>query len=87
MDQEEWTETLQLPKPDWACKHEKPANMEPYAGRRIYAEAKPDRLGSGEAFQIPGLSRAFQGSQISCQAVRPLGCVGSNPWCDTVTTL
>lgn len=42
-EEEEWTETLQLPKPDWACKHEKPANMEPYAGRRIYAEAKPDR--------------------------------------------
>lgn len=61
MDQEDWTETLQLPKPDWACKHEKPANMEPYAGRRIYAEAKPDRLGLGEGFQIPGLSRAFQG--------------------------
>lgn len=42
-EEEEWTETLQLPKPDWACKHEKPANVEPYAGRRIYAEAKPDR--------------------------------------------
>lgn len=41
--QEEWTETLQLPKPDWACKHDKPETVEPYAGRRIYAEAKPDR--------------------------------------------
>eukprot|EP00913_Durusdinium_trenchii_P015816 g14864.t1 len=41
--EENWTETLQLPKPEWACKHEKPANLEPYAGRRIYAEAKPDR--------------------------------------------
>mmetsp|Transcript_1534 Transcript_1534/g.1647 ORF Transcript_1534/g.1647 Transcript_1534/m.1647 type:complete len:424 (-) Transcript_1534:98-1369(-) len=42
-DEEEWTETLQLPKPDWACKHDKPETVQPYAGRRIYAEAKPDR--------------------------------------------
>lgn len=41
--QEQWTETYQLPKPEWACKHEKPSSLEPYAGRRIYAEAKPDR--------------------------------------------
>eukprot|EP00933_Yihiella_yeosuensis_P008729 TRINITY_DN114339_c0_g1_i1.p1 TRINITY_DN114339_c0_g1~~TRINITY_DN114339_c0_g1_i1.p1 ORF type:complete len:444 (-),score=133.92 TRINITY_DN114339_c0_g1_i1:72-1403(-) len=36
-------ETLQLPKPDWACKAEKPAAVEPYTGRRVYAHAKPDR--------------------------------------------
>eukprot|EP00438_Fugacium_kawagutii_P007980 Skav221225 [mRNA] locus=scaffold2467:316786:324747:+ [translate_table: standard] len=43
-EEEEWTETLQLPKPDWACKHDKPETVQPYAGRRIYAEAKPDRF-------------------------------------------
>ncbi|CAJ1437908.1 unnamed protein product [Effrenium voratum] len=41
--EDDWTETLQLPKPEWACKHEKPERLEPYAGRRICAEAKPDR--------------------------------------------
>jgi len=40
---EEWHEELQLPRPDWACKHEKPENpSRAYAGR-VYAEARPDR--------------------------------------------
>mmetsp|Transcript_15260 Transcript_15260/g.32953 ORF Transcript_15260/g.32953 Transcript_15260/m.32953 type:complete len:422 (-) Transcript_15260:288-1553(-) len=37
------SELLQLPKPDWACKTEKPAEVQPYAGRRVYKDAKPDR--------------------------------------------
>lgn len=36
-------ETLQLPKPEWACKREKPQEVEPYTGRRVYMQAKPDR--------------------------------------------
>lgn len=35
--------SLQLPKPEWACKHDPPEEMEPYAGRRVYPMAKPDR--------------------------------------------
>ncbi|CAE7183604.1 unnamed protein product [Symbiodinium pilosum] len=40
--QEDWGEELQLPRPDWACKHEKPEALQAYAGR-VYAEARPDR--------------------------------------------
>jgi len=36
-------EALQLPRPEWACRREKPAEVEPYVGRRVYAQAKPDR--------------------------------------------
>jgi len=35
--------TLQLPRPDWACKREAPEEVEPYQGRRVYMHAKPDR--------------------------------------------
>eukprot|EP00931_Biecheleriopsis_adriatica_P012556 TRINITY_DN113729_c0_g1_i1.p1 TRINITY_DN113729_c0_g1~~TRINITY_DN113729_c0_g1_i1.p1 ORF type:complete len:457 (+),score=140.96 TRINITY_DN113729_c0_g1_i1:70-1371(+) len=42
-DTEDLDDTLQLPKPDWACKREKPAAMEPYSGKRVYAQARPDR--------------------------------------------
>ncbi|CAE8582813.1 unnamed protein product, partial [Polarella glacialis] len=41
--QEELDDTLQLPKPDWACKRDKPEKLEPYSGRRVYTHAKPDR--------------------------------------------
>jgi len=41
--EEELEELLQLPKPDWACKREKPADVQPFTGRRVYAQAKPDR--------------------------------------------
>ena len=43
--QADWNEELQLPRPDWACKHEKPETVQAYAGR-VYAEARPDRPGS-----------------------------------------
>lgn len=35
--------TLQLPKPEWACRKAAPEEMEPYQGRRVYAQARPDR--------------------------------------------
>ena len=43
----EAVEELELPKADWACKKPRPETVEPYVGRRIYAEAKPDRRGHG----------------------------------------
>lgn len=36
-------QTLQLPRPEWACQRDKPDEVEPYQGRRVYAQAKPDR--------------------------------------------
>lgn len=44
-DEEEecFEDSLQLPKPEWACKKVKPAEVEPFSGRRIYKDAKPDR--------------------------------------------
>merc|ERR1711920_325431 len=42
-EEEDVDDTLQLPKPEWACKKEKPTEVEPYAGRRVYMHAKPDR--------------------------------------------
>lgn len=42
-EQDELDQTLQLPKPEWACKKEAPAEVEPYQGRRVYMQAKPDR--------------------------------------------
>merc|ERR1719510_2461486 len=42
-EQEEVDQTLQLPRPEWACKREPPEEMEPYQGRRVYMQAKPDR--------------------------------------------
>lgn len=42
--QEEFDELLQLPKPEWACKHDKTADAQPaFTGKRVYAQAKPDR--------------------------------------------
>mmetsp|Transcript_5810 Transcript_5810/g.16846 ORF Transcript_5810/g.16846 Transcript_5810/m.16846 type:complete len:252 (+) Transcript_5810:67-822(+) len=35
--------SLQLPRPEWACKRERPEELEPYQGRRVYLQAKPDR--------------------------------------------
>merc|ERR1712216_78104 len=35
--------TLQIPKPEWACQKPAPEEMEPYEGRRVYPQAKPDR--------------------------------------------
>lgn len=35
--------TLQLPKPEWACRKAPPEEMEPYQGRRVYPQARPDR--------------------------------------------
>lgn len=36
-------DTLMLPKPEWACRKEKPQAVEPFAGRKVYKDAKPDR--------------------------------------------
>jgi len=43
VEQEEVDESLQLPRPEWACKRERPEEVEPYQGRRVYMQAKPDR--------------------------------------------
>mmetsp|Transcript_66765 Transcript_66765/g.157232 ORF Transcript_66765/g.157232 Transcript_66765/m.157232 type:complete len:434 (+) Transcript_66765:57-1358(+) len=40
--EDDWSEELKLPRPDWACKVEKPESVKPYAGR-VYAQARPDR--------------------------------------------
>jgi len=40
---EEADGTLQLPKAEWACKRDRPAEVAPYMGRRVYMQAKPDR--------------------------------------------
>merc|ERR1712176_1604234 len=40
--QPEVDDTLQLPRPDWACKRLPPGSVEPYAGR-VYPAARPDR--------------------------------------------
>lgn len=42
-EQADFDESLQLPKPEWACKRDRPEDVEPYIGRRVYKEAKPDR--------------------------------------------
>lgn len=41
--QTEVDQSLQLPRPEWACKREPPEEVEPYQGRRVYMQAKPDR--------------------------------------------
>jgi len=43
VEQPEVDQTLQLPRPEWACKREPPEEPEPYQGRRVYMQAKPDR--------------------------------------------
>merc|ERR1712048_1035849 len=42
-EEEDVDKTLQLPKPEWACKKAPPEEVEPYSGRRVYPQAKPDR--------------------------------------------
>eukprot|EP00747_Dinoflagellata_sp_TGD_P211929 gnl/TRDRNA2_/TRDRNA2_85092_c0_seq1.p1 gnl/TRDRNA2_/TRDRNA2_85092_c0~~gnl/TRDRNA2_/TRDRNA2_85092_c0_seq1.p1 ORF type:complete len:259 (+),score=52.81 gnl/TRDRNA2_/TRDRNA2_85092_c0_seq1:1-777(+) len=34
---------LQLPRPEWACKKAPPEEVEPYQGKRVYVQAKPDK--------------------------------------------
>lgn len=33
---------LQVPRPEWVCKTDKPEKLDPYTGRRVYPSAKPD---------------------------------------------